>query len=84
MTPADRFRQDRDVYNLATATATAPSQHNITRLQARRLGISDEKRVADLNWALAYAYAQGYIRGRDLGRRREVRLPEEPTPGPQS
>lgn len=76
-------RQEHDVYNLATATATAPSQHKITRIQARKLGLTDEKRMADLNWALAYAYAQGYVRGRDTGRARIVRLPEEPTVGPE-
>lgn len=84
MTPARKLLQDRDIHNLAQATLNSASQRAITGIITRQLGLNTAEQIQKLHAALSYAYAQGYIRGRDTGRAHIVRLPEEPTPSPET
>ena len=73
-------RLEADIRNLAQATEADPGQLQISLIMSRRLGISDPARQTILNAQLAYAYAQGYIRGLATGRARRIGLPPPPAP----
>lgn len=76
--------QNRRILNLADATVNQPAAVNIAREVAHKMGLAQEgEPFNELRRALAYGYAQGYIRGLDTGRAHLVKLPPPPSPNRQ-
>ncbi len=75
-------KMERKILNLANDTVNQPSAIEIARRVAYKIHLPPEgEAFNELRRQLAYNYAQGYIRGLEIGRARLVRLPPPPTPG---
>ena len=73
--------QNRRIEQLANETVNQPSAIKIALEVAYKMHLAPEgESYNELRRQLAIAYAQGYIRGLDIGRARIVRLPPPPTP----
>jgi hypothetical protein len=70
---------EADALNLARAVVNERSAIEVARLTARKCGVVNEKAFNELRTALAYAYAQGYVRGLRMGRARIVAPPPPPS-----
>jgi len=75
-------KMERKILNLANDTVNQPSAVEIARMVAYKIHLAPEgEPFNELRKQLAYAYAQGYIRGLETGRAHLVRLPPPPTGG---
>ena len=72
--------QQRDIFNMADELVNNPAMLGVAAMVRQELHLVNEEQILGLRRHLALAYAQGYIRGRDDGRRRLVAPPPLPAP----
>ena len=58
-----RYGDDTEVWKLAQEVINNPAHIQIAHLAAKRLKVPQGMAFHELRFQLAYAYAQGYVRG---------------------
>jgi hypothetical protein len=75
---------EREVLALANAVVNTPAHMKICVRIVQKLGLNDGPRIIELRRQLAYAYAQGWIRGRNAAREGRSAVPDAPSEAPES
>lgn len=71
---------EREVRQYANSLVNEPAMVNVARIAAKAIGPLSQDGFNALRTHLAYAYAQGYLKGRATGRARIIVPPQLPTP----